>query len=645
MPDRHVEIIGTAGSNEFRETDRFCDRLATVLLPWVKNSELRITAVPSFQCHGSRVQDIDQLIFLSVYPSASIPHRGGTVELDSVVFTLEVKSHRGAELRFEGQHLYVKYSDPTPHWVNVSEKIVLQAKSAARALKEIAKADCFVAGGVYLPNAAQEDIPATCPDIIGASFRVSHFVEFLAKSRAATTRDGVTRLRQKVEIDPVVDTLREALRPVVLSELNRKRVQRITERYARDQQFYQAVGNKLLIFQGKAGTGKTSFLVRLANDLSRQGKRCLFLTFNHALRIELLTLLSSEEAVDRLRRARVGVGGGAIPRVEVEGLNLFLQDALVEVGIIPNRFIPPPFEENYRARLKQLVALPSAKFEKLRKRESFDFDYVFLDEGQDIHEEERDALIAIFSREHLIVSVGHDQLVRPKICSWTKPGEEHLTHIKRGGKSLRMKQGIVRFVDRLAEFLGAVGYEPYEGAELPGGKVRIHTGKYSPEVHRAIMTELSSEESGGTPGDVLMAIHEFGSMNKGKELRKFLAENGDSFWDGTDDEVKRRCVPLRPEELRIANYKSVRGLECWSMICHRLDRYYTDSEASAAPIEGDVFYRQTRAFGLVAIACTRPVNSLIITLEDPDSDFSHACVNAALEDPEHCEVVGPPLGK
>lgn len=645
MPDRDVEFIGGVGTSEFREADRFCDRLATVLRPWMKQSELRITVVPSFQCHGSRVQDIDQLILISINPPAVIPHRSGTVQLESVVFTLEVKSHRGAEIKFEGQHLYVKYSDPTPHWINVSEKVVVQAKSAARSLKEIAKADCFVVGGVFLPYVAQEDIPASCPDILGASFRIAHFIEFLAKSRAATSRDGVVHLRQKESLEPVVDVLRDAMRPVVLSELNRQRVQRITERYARDQQFYQAVGNKLLIFQGKAGTGKTSFLVRLANDLSRQGKRCLFLTFNHALRIELLTLLSSEEAVDRLKRARVGVGAGAIPRVEVEGLNLFLQDALVEVGIIPNRFIPPPYEENYRSRVKQLAALPKSRLETLREVEAFRFDFVFLDEGQDIHEEERDALIAMFGRERMIVSVGHDQLVRPKVCRWTNPGEEHLYHVKRGGKSLRMKQGIVRFVDRLAEYLGAVGYEPYEGAELPGGKVRIHTGKYSPEVHRAIMAELSSEESGGTPGDVLMAIHEFGTMNKGKELRKFLSENGERFWDGTDDEVKRRCVPLRPDELRIANYKSVRGLECWSMICHRLDRYYLDSEASAPPVADDVFYRQTRAFGLVAIACTRPINSLIITLEDPNSDFSRACVAAALEDPEHCELVAPPTSE
>lgn len=156
--------------------------------------------------------------------------------------------------------------------MNVSEKIVLQAKSAARALKEIAKADCFVAGGVYLPNAAQEDIPYL-PDIIGASFRVSNFVEFLAKSRAATTRDGVTRLRQKTEIEPVVDSLREALRPVVLSELNRKRVQRITPNDT------HAISNSIkpwetssLSFRGKRGRGRLPSLVRLANDLCAAGK-------------------------------------------------------------------------------------------------------------------------------------------------------------------------------------------------------------------------------------------------------------------------------------------------------------------------------------------------------------------------------------
>lgn len=108
------------------------------------------------------------------------------------------------------------------------------------------------------------------------------------------------------------------------------------------------------------------------------------------------------------------------------------------------------------------------------------------------------------------------------------------------------------------------------------------------------MTELSSEESGGTPGDVLMAIHEFGSMNKGKELRKFLTENGDSFWDGTDDEVKRRCVPLR--DRRSCGLRTTERSRA-GVLVDDLPSFgpVSDSEASAAPIEGDVFYRQRPA--------------------------------------------------
>jgi hypothetical protein len=52
----------------------------------------------------------------------------------------------------------------------------------------------------------------------------------------------------------------------------------------KDQDYAQAIGKKLVVVRGRAGTGKTIKLIHIAYALCRrQEQRCLILTFNKAL--------------------------------------------------------------------------------------------------------------------------------------------------------------------------------------------------------------------------------------------------------------------------------------------------------------------------------------------------------------------------
>lgn len=647
MPEIELDIIGLPGGREFRIAERFADRLSNLLRSWVATSRVRIVSVPSLQCLGCRVQDIDQILFLQIDPPFEFDHYGRRIEIGEVLLVIEVKGHRANDIRFEHQSLLVRYSEPAPHWLNVSEKAMEQVASVRRFLRELAGYEAHPVHAVFLPEVAREDIPEQVPSVLGGSFRIGDVLGLLASSRVGTRKGNVVQFRSRDRIDGVVEALRRARAPVTLSALNKVRVQRITERYARDQQFYQAVGKKLLVFQGKAGTGKTSFMVRLANDLARQGKRSLFLTFNHSLRVELLTLLNSDEALERLRRSRAAAGTGLIPRVEVSGLDLFMVDLLEAAGIIRSRYFQD-YEKDYPPAVRRLADLPTTRLGQIRAREPFRFDFVFVDEAQDIRVEERDALMRLYGPQNLIVSIGHDQITRERPCEWIAAVPEGGIHVRRYNRSLRMKEGIVQFVDRLAGLLGISEYESYEGAEIPGGRVHVHVGKYSRELHAAVMADLAASDSGACPGDLLMAIHETrngahgtsGSRPVSSGLRELLRASGNRFWDGLDPETRRRNLPLSSDEVRICNYMSVRGLEAWAMVCFHLDRHFAHAERTIPSVEGDIFGRQNRAFGMVAIACTRPINSLVITLSDPGSDFSRACIESAREDPERCIVTG-----
>ncbi len=63
--------------------------------------------------------------------------------------------------------------------------------------------------------------------------------------------------------------------------LTRKKLDKITKRLMKEQNYVSAIGEKLVIIRGRAGTGKTFKLVRIAYELAlHKNKRCLILTYN-----------------------------------------------------------------------------------------------------------------------------------------------------------------------------------------------------------------------------------------------------------------------------------------------------------------------------------------------------------------------------
>ena len=76
--------------------------------------------------------------------------------------------------------------------------------------------------------------------------------------------------------------------------VSRSKLEKITKAaILKDQLYAQAIGEKLVVIRGRAGTGKTVKLLHIAHDLCvNQQKRCLILTYNKALVSDIRRLIA-----------------------------------------------------------------------------------------------------------------------------------------------------------------------------------------------------------------------------------------------------------------------------------------------------------------------------------------------------------------
>ena len=113
-----------------------------------------------------------------------------------------------------------------------------------------------------------------------------------------------------------------------LGRLTRDKLEKITkEAILKDQKYAQAIGNKLVVVKGRAGTGKTIKLIHIAYDLcKRQGERCLLLTYNKALVSDIRRTIS-------IAKVKSDLDAGA---VQVESVHAFMRKLLVGFGIYKN---------------------------------------------------------------------------------------------------------------------------------------------------------------------------------------------------------------------------------------------------------------------------------------------------------------------
>ncbi len=229
-------------------------------------------------------------------------------------------------------------------------------------------------------------------------------------------------------------------------QLTRKKIEQITSKLLDNQQYAKAIGEKLIIISGRAGTGKTIKLLRIACDLAtNNGARSLILTYNHALvsDIKRTLALAATEFPD-------GVDGHT---VHITTLHKFIYELILGFGLVTQSHTVgsdeirciPDFIKKYEEYVKELIECIEAgiiqdkEIQDLMRsnHDSIAWDYILIDESQDWNDLEKKIIFTIFSRNKTVITDGVDQLIRSqKKCNWIqglKPEVDFKkTHEKKG---------------------------------------------------------------------------------------------------------------------------------------------------------------------------------------------------------------------
>jgi hypothetical protein len=251
----------------------------------------------------------------------------------------------------------------------------------------------------------------------------------------------------------------------------------------------------------------------------------------------------------------------------------------------------------------------------------------------------------MFDYKHFVIADGVDQFVRSHVpINWSDTVAKQNHQIVRLTKSLRLKDGLCRFVQSFAHQMGLNGWNVEPDPEMYGGRIVIIEGQYSSnrDIHDEIFTKHKVD--GNCAVDMLICVpprlakkQSDNNLNQSVVGRK-LVEWGYQVWDGAL-EREREHFPSSLDQFRIVQYDSCRGLEGWTVVNLALDEFYDYKLESFEPSPHEVtdfFFNHQQAALINAvrwslIPLTRAIDTLVIQLSDSNHVVTHALRKVAEE--------------
>ena len=439
-------------------------------------------------------------------------------------------------------------------------------------------------------------------------------------------------------------------------DLTRKKIEHITRNILNTQQYAEAIGKKLVVINGRAGTGKTIKLITIAVNLAlNNNEKCLILTYNHSLVSDIKRTLALAEIPEQNDSCSI----------KISTIHKFVYELLFGFGIVEGKYIEG-FLNNYSKYLEDLISYIDSGLINVddiqqlmtNRQDEVAWDYVLIDEAQDWDNNERDLIYKIFTHKRVIITDGIDQLVRKNIhCDWMAglSRQDGYHKKKPEQKSFRQKINLVKFINAFADELGLSWSIDYK-EELIGGKIIITTKPYFKELH--VQQFLLCEENGNTPYEMMFLVppsmvekanSNLNTINFNshfKYISSFNDELGIKIWDGTNPDLRSQYV-VNLDEHRLLQYDSCRGLEGWIVVCLNFDDFlkykkqtYKDiiNENELALTSFDE--RLNKHVNLWAlIPLTRAIDTLIITIKDKESEYAKKLKNVYHKFPDFIDWI------
>lgn len=578
-------------------------------------------------------------------------------------FVIETKRHSAENVQLNGVNLLVQYNDKLSDVTTQSEK---QKYSLLNFFKDRTNISPYICNFIWLRNVSWNSIKGllgnnemilTKHNYLPNTFSLRFLFQLACvQSIPFTATDPSTGQTKNYasfssikrdenynyeEIQKIFDLFEKVKKGV--GELTRNKIEIITSKILDQQQYAQAIGDKLIVISGRAGTGKTIKILRISCDLAIQkGARCLILTYNHALVSDIKRILALAKMPDGMEDYTVNIST----------LHKFFYELLIGFGIVKNEANPekevkviPDFLEKYKSYLKELHEyilsglIEKADIQELmnNKHDQVAWDFILIDESQDWDPLEKSIIMTIFGKGKLIVADGIDQLIRTQQkCNWTeglKPNIDFKKTFEK--KGLRQKTNLVEFVNEFAKRLD-INWELQPKEELIGGKIVITTRNYSKELHNELFDLCL--KNGNSAYEMLFLVPPTlverseikGKNGEARVQRSFKLLNdfdkqGIKIWDGTSTELRTQyAVDL--DQHRVLQYESCRGLEGWTVVCLWFDEFinyktetFIEEDTNELALETFDEKRNRFVYLWSLIPLTRAIDTVVITLKDKHS--------------------------
>jgi hypothetical protein len=585
------------------------------------------------------------------------------VFVNNFCFTVETKRHRAEDIRLDGLNLLVKYNNKLSDATTQSEN---QKYSLKNFLDDRLNFSPYICNFIWFKNISWESIKGilgnnealfTKHNYLPNKFTFPFMLQLACIQQPPYNHkkeDGnlngycsFSALRKNESFDySQMESVFEIFEKVKVgtSQLTRKKIEQITSKILGDQQYAKAIGEKLIVISGRAGTGKTIKLLKIACDLAiNNGARSLILTYNYALVSDIKRTLALAEIPD-------GVDSYT---VNITTLHKFIYELIIGFGLVKNpknstqdaKYIPE-FISKYDDYLKELIdciengLIQEKEIQELMRsnHEKVAWDYILIDEAQDWSELEKKIIFTIFGKHKTIIADGVDQLIRSqKKCNWVQGLKPDLDFKKTSEKKgLRQEVNLISFVNEYAKQAGVV-WEIEPKQELIGGKIIISTKGYTQELHNEQLKHCKDCENSEyemmflVPPNLVSKTQTENEYGKKLDVRKFkltseFAKMGISLWDLTNTDLRTQYA-VELTQHRLLQYESCRGLEGWTVVCLELDEFirskfenFKEEETNELALESFDEKRRKFVYLWSLIPLTRAIDTLVITIKNKDTD-------------------------
>lgn len=670
-----IEILGPDTTSEHANAAQLKKALITSA-PELAHPECRLAIIPQVFAKGREIDCV--LVFEDTRAPENMFCTSQSVPVQSFVACVEVKNHSPDAVRLHGTHLEVRYGDA---WHDATA----QADAQVWALKDFQQFSYFGKAGrnktyvqsmLWLPRVPPGDLAGAPPigrtGIFCADLSWQGLIdgfEVNSRQRKVQTLVPADQDSRDHSYDSLVEALTAKVEP---TRLDLRRVNALTKKRFDEQDYVNNLGSGLLMFRGRAGTGKTFALIQMAIHLARDGKRTRIVTYNHGLISDMaraLTIIRDRhkdispvpevETRWMLMRELFGLafGEGALSRAGKLYDDLEEREALFLSAMrLPQAFLKEMMPCCAYKVAGKRCDCGTEKYETWADicvyREKFPapYDFLLVDEGQDWSTEHRDLIYDIFGSQRVIVADGVDQFVDRVRCDWDR-GDIAKNRIVPLRTSRRTKAATCDTINDIARALEVPDWDVEPDQTVTGGRITVLV---EPQPRRAIerALELLGEDLAKQPQmravDALVCLpHTAATGTNYCNLFEMVREdNCADYWRGYDWETRQnREYPSRQTALRAVLYQSCRGMEGWTTLCMGLDQFYDhvtarpdiDIEGLRDELKADqgLFFAESmyekklaaerRAYALnwLMIPLTRSMDHLIIHLTDADSSLGH----------------------